>query len=236
MNLTSLLLTADGSHSVMSGEWNASYHSLNGAIQESNHIFIEAGFNEALKSGNTNLRILEIGMGTGLNVLLTYLEAQNKNVQIHYTALEPNPLPAEITNLLNYAQLLNLPDSRFLSSIHAAPWNESLPQPVGESDRTRTFILHKIKEKIERVALAGLFDLVYFDAFAPSVQPQIWQEEIFQKIYTILAPDAFLVTYCAQGDFKRTLKKIGFIVESLPGPARKREMTRAKTPQSTENV
>lgn len=218
-----LMTTADGSSSLFVPALDEHYHSIHGAIQESKHVFIQAGF-AAVDATITPLHILEMGLGTGLNALLTYLSNKNSSRTIYYTALEAHPLTVDLAQQLNYpAQLsLNQIDTDFFKSIHTAP----LEQIV---EVAPNFFLHKIPKKLEDVDLLNKhFHLVYFDAFAPSAQPELWTEMVFQKIYNSMTVKGVMTTYCAKGVVKRRLKKLGFMVESLPGPPRKREMTRAR--------
>ncbi len=218
-----LFETQDGSVSVFSQEYGVSYHSKYGAVQESRHVFIEAGLflSAILKK---ELRILEMGFGTGLNAFLTYLEARKLGLKIDYTAVEAYPLDASFFSKLNYPARLQAEAEQFIfEGLHTAAWNE-------EVALSNFFSITKIRETFQEVALAPQFDLVYFDAFAPNTQPELWEAALMQKMYGCLLPGGVLVTYCAQGAFKRTLKAAGFEVETLKGPPGKREMTRAIKP------
>ena len=221
-----IIKTADGSHSLYVKELNEHYHSIHGAIQESKHVFIEAGLNYFLKINPKNISILEIGFGTGLNTFLTYLKSTEINMPIHYTSLEAFPISMELVNELNYADLLS--DSKIdnsslkntFKSIHTCIWeNDNL--------LSDNFTLKKINKTLQKIIFNDTFDIIYFDAFGPRVQPELWTEEIFRKIYNNTSTKGVLVTYCAKGEVKRTLKKIGFTIESLQGPPGKREMLRA---------
>jgi tRNA U34 5-methylaminomethyl-2-thiouridine-forming methyltransferase MnmC len=212
--------TQDGSHSVFSEQYGVSYHSKYGAIQESRHVFIEAGLFYKLPMLKA-LSILEIGFGTGLNALLTLLEAERHSAHIHYEAIEAFPLTLEQAHQLNYPAVLGLPDDddRFLQ-LHLADWGQR--QPIGPH-----FSLRKRHERFEAVEDDAAFDLIYFDAFAPSAQPELWEADVLARMYRALKPGGLLVTYCAKGVVKRQLKQLGFTIEALPGPPGKREMTRA---------
>jgi len=209
--------TLDGSSTIFIPEWNERYHSKNGAIQESLYVYIEKGL---LHLSINNIRILEIGLGTGLNVLLTLLY-QRTGTNIQYNALEPNPLPYEIYQNLNYTHMIGqgVFNSTF-QIIHQSP--ENLPQILNNR-----FIFIKHFQKIQEFSSSEKFDLVYWDAFGPRVQPEMWSLDLCQKVYELLNVGGIIVTYCSQGQFKRNLKQVGFLVESLPGPPFKREMTRA---------
>ncbi|EAY24605.1 conserved hypothetical protein [Microscilla marina ATCC 23134] len=222
-----IIETEDGSHTLFSKTFNEIYHSRRGAIEESHHVFIDAGLKYLLEH-KTELTILEVGFGTGLNALLTALEVHRTSHKINYFGVEPFPVPSAVVEQLNYPQLIDQPSAADLyKGLHECPWNEW--QAVESS-----FQLYKAPATIEALftqhALENIptFDLVYFDAFAPSKHPEIWTLEVLQGIRQHLASGAILVTYCAKGQFKRDLKAAGFELESLPGPHFKREMTRGK--------
>ena len=221
--IPTIIKTSDGSHSLYSAELNEHYHSIYGAIQESNHVFINAGFKK-INSENSELfeiKILEIGLGTGLNVFLTFLESEKLNGCIRYHAIEAFPLTIDLIEKLNYVDYLTAEKYRTVfNQIHTSEWEK----PTKFSDQ---FIFTKVDEKIQDCTLKTKFNLIYFDAFGPRVQPEMWTEEVFSKLYSTLELNGYLVTYCAKGQVKRTLKKVGFSIESLPGPAGKREMIRA---------
>jgi tRNA U34 5-methylaminomethyl-2-thiouridine-forming methyltransferase MnmC len=214
-----LLITSDGSHTLTVPGTTEHYHSVHGAIAESQHIYINAGLKYAL-SDNKHLNILEIGFGTGLNALLTYSELAKLNVSCDYTAVEAFPLGKDIFTQLNYTELLNVQLSVFLK-MHTSEWNT-------KTEISSSFKLLKIHENACKIKLpANTFNLVYFDAFSPAIQPEMWTKEIFSSIYSSMKENALLTTYCTKGDVKRTLKGIGFIISKLPGPTGKREILRA---------
>jgi tRNA U34 5-methylaminomethyl-2-thiouridine-forming methyltransferase MnmC len=200
---------------------NEHYHSTFGAITESMHIFIRAGLN-VLGPGK-DVTIFEAGFGTGLNALLTCIEASRTNSRILYYSLEKYPVATDLIMQLNYPEFLdNAHDTRDLfQSIHMAPWDVT----VSINDRFR---LHKIKGDLNDFVAPFSYDLVYFDAFAPGKQPELWRTEIFGRIFNSLLPGGILVTYCVKGDVKRAVKSAGFLIEKLPGPAGKREILRAR--------
>ena len=214
--------TEDGSHTLFNESLGEHYHSTHGAIQESLHIFIQAGL-QAVEKKSGKINILEIGFGTGLNALLSFHEAENMNCNINYVAIEPIKLDKSIYTQLNYAQLLkNDKLQTILLTMHDIPWN--IPNYISES-----FILNKIEGKLQELELAeNAFDLVYFDAFSPEIQPELWEEHIFKSIYTAMKNKGILTTYSAKGSVKRALKAVGFEVELLPGPIGKRQITRAR--------
>lgn len=210
-------ITRDGSSTIFLPEWNERYHSKNGALQESLYVYIQQGLSQILKN---KIHILEIGFGTGLNALLTYIH-QKANSFIDYTTIEPYPLPKEIILQLNYFQLEPLKNyANILTLLHQCSFNQ-----VVSLNSNFLFIKHPIK--IQDFSTIKRFDLVYWDAFGPRVQPEMWSLDLCQKIYNLLNPKGIIVTYCSQGQFKRNLKQTGFQVEVLPGPPFKREMTRA---------
>ncbi len=218
--------TQDGSHSILSEKFGVSYHSKYGAIQESMHVFIEAGL-RARMSEAQQLNVLGIGFGTGLNALLTCIEAENQQFKIDYTAIEAYPLSPDIIRLLNYIRQLQLsPQDNFFDKIHDAAWeNRVAIHPC--------FSIEKNKMRFEEIEVENAFDVIFFDAFAPNSQPELWEAPLFQKMYHALRPHGILTTYCAKGIVKRSLKSVGFQIEALPGPPGKREMTRAsKMPES----
>lgn len=216
-----LITTSDGSHSIYIPELDEHYHSVHGAIQESKHVFIEAGFNYAAAKNNT-LHILEIGLGTGLNALLTLLETANTKLHVHYTSIEAFPISAEMAAQLNYIELLHAqPFTANFERMHSCEWEK-------EIDILPNFSFCKRKTSLLEISLErSHYNLIYFDAFGPPKQPEMWTEPIFQKMYNCIKPEGTLVTYCAKGEVKRTLKKVGYTVESLQGPPGKREMVRA---------
>ncbi len=218
--------TQDGSHSILSEEFGVSYHSKYGAIQESMHVFIEAGLHPRMHE-TQQLDVLGIGFGTGLNALLTCIEADKQQVKIDYTAVEAYPLSLEIISQLNYTTELQLTSQdNFFDKIHDATWeNRVAIHPY--------FSIEKNNMRFEEIDAENAFDVIFFDAFAPNSQPELWEAPMFQKMYKALRSNGILTTYCAKGVVKRTLKSVGFTIEALPGPPGKREMTRAlKMPKS----
>lgn len=218
-----IILTEDGSSSLFVEELNEHYHSIHGALQESMHIFIQAGlFSEDLKNRET-IYILEIGFGTGLNALLTYFSALENHKTIYYTAIEPYPLTSKEVQLLNYTDFIEHPSANLiLGKLHETTWEQS--QEIDD----RFFLCKQKQSALEIPYPCEEFDLVYFDAFAPDVQPELWREELFEKIYLSMKQESILITYSTKGIVKRALKNTGFQLEKLPGPKGKREILRAK--------
>jgi tRNA U34 5-methylaminomethyl-2-thiouridine-forming methyltransferase MnmC len=218
-----IVFTADGSHTVSVPEMNVTYHSVHGAIRESRHVFIEAGLHYA--SGRFTqpgaLQILEIGLGTGLNTLLTLTEAENNQQQIHYTALEPFQLSTEEITSLNYCEQLNRNDLRDIFTIlHTSDWEKDIAL-------TPCLTIHKTRQSLLHFTTTEQYDLVYFDAFAPAAQPELWTKQVFENLYQLLSPGGTLVTYCSKGDVRRAMQEAGFNIEKIAGPPGKREMIRA---------
>ena len=220
MKLPEIIYTEDGSSSLFSVELNEAYHSKYGAINESRHVFIDAGFNSLTIKSSIN--ILEIGFGTALNAWLTLLECTEKRSHIYYHALEPFPLSSSIYSQLNYAEIITdqQPKNLFLS-LHETAWNSNIKL-------NEFFNLKKQNQKLEETTLHNdFYDLVYYDAFSPAVQPELWIAAIFEKINKAMRINGIFVTYSAKGSVRRNLKEAGFEVERLPGPRGKREMIRA---------
>jgi tRNA U34 5-methylaminomethyl-2-thiouridine-forming methyltransferase MnmC len=218
MNL-SIQNTTDGSQTIYSEYFQETYHSIHGAITESLHVFIAAGLNSC---NGSNISVFETGFGTGLNALLTMLEAEKLKKKIVYHSIELFPLDKDIIQSLNYSSSLNFDQSLF-EKMHETPWNE-------EVEITEHFSLKKIKADMLTYQHSAQYHVVYFDAFSPSRQPEMWTEEIFARLASSMYPGGILTTYCAQGHVRRTLQKTGFTVERLPGPPGKREMLRGILP------
>lgn len=210
--------TADGSFTLYVPELDEHYHSVKGALTESQHIFIDMGLKH---SQATNPYILEIGLGTGLNCFLTYLTSKETGQTIHYTGIERFPLSEEVIDQLDYATLIGKGEKEIYQAIHQAAWNkEVLLSPH--------FSLHKIEGDFTQYSFLGKYDLIYFDAFAPEKQPEMWEQPLFDMLYELLNPGGILTTYCAKGVVRRMLQAAGFTVERLAGPpGGKREILRA---------
>lgn len=217
------IITGDGSHSIGIPDMNVTYHSVHGAIQESRHVFIEAGLNYVMNNAiSPPLSIFEMGLGTGLNAFLTAIEAEEKKIRIQYTAVEKFPIhPAEV-KLLNYPEVLGHAD--LFHKIYDSKWNE--PIRINEY-----FTLEKLETDLLTFSSSQHFNLIYYDAFAPNTQPELWTKEVFDKLFLMIRPGGVLVTYCSKGDVRRAMIAAGFSVKKLPGPPGKREMLRATSPQ-----
>lgn len=210
-------LTADGSATLFVEKLDEHYHSVHGAVQESKHVFIQAGLATKAKEKN-NIAILEMGFGTGLNALLSFDFAIQNDIQMDYHTLEKYPIEKEVVHQL-YKQDTNYQHQHFFS-IHEAQHSQKININQHIFFTKHITDIHDFSSEIK-------FDILYYDAFAPSAQPDLWTEAIFKKIFNMLRQDGFLVTYCAKGVVKRALKSVGFFVVSLPGPIGKREMTKA---------
>ncbi|GAO42009.1 tRNA (5-methylaminomethyl-2-thiouridine)(34)-methyltransferase MnmD [Flavihumibacter petaseus] len=224
-----LQVTGDGSPTVAVPSLQVSYHSRHGAIQESMHVFIHAGLDPVLQQTTGTISILEMGFGTGLNALLTAIAAPDR--MISYEACEKFPLEDDLVRSLNYCQLLERNDMETLFlQLHQSPWEK----PVAITPR---FTLVKHQVALENFAPQQVFNLIYFDAFAPAAQPELWTTAIFSKLYASLEEEGILVTYCSKGDVRRAMTAAGFTVEKLKGPPGKREMVKAvKQTRTTNNI
>lgn len=211
-----LVITNDGSHSLFVPEINECYHSKHGAIVEAEHVFIKNGFSIANKP---QLNILEIGFGTGLNALLTAQKANSKKVNVKYHTMELFPVTKDNYSKLNFTELIGSEDDALLN-LHKSTWEE-------EHKISSYFSITKNNTSLEEYNTKVKFDIIYFDAFSPEKQPELWEDNIFKKMHHFLKEDGFLVTYCAKGIVRRTLQAVGFEVISLDGPPGKRQMTRA---------
>ncbi|MFT4678217.1 MAG: tRNA U34 5-methylaminomethyl-2-thiouridine-forming methyltransferase MnmC [Litorivivens sp.] len=212
--MRSWIETNDGSLSLYVDELDETYHSRHGAVTESLHVFIENGLNQF--ANNSDVNILEVGFGTGTNCMLTISEALNRKV--YYRALEPKPLtPIEWSRVIELG--MPLIDNKFLKAIVSCTSHTKLSE---------SFDLEIIKSTLQEAALEpNSIDLIYYDAFGPRAQPEMWTVDCFQKLYNCMKTGGILVTYCAKGQVRRDLKSCGFEMERLPGPPGKREMLRA---------
>jgi tRNA U34 5-methylaminomethyl-2-thiouridine-forming methyltransferase MnmC len=222
---TEIRQTKDGSATLFVPELNEHYHSVNGALQESQHVFIRAGLEYLWQNRPEvpEVTLLEVGFGTGLNALLTLQQTMLRQKVVFYYTLEKYPLAPALMEEMHFERFMPYPEvTPYLLPLHLTPWNE----PV---TLTPYFTLHKsIADLRSYPFTTGTYDLIYFDAFAPEKQPELWTDVIFERLFAALKPGGILVSYCAKGSFKRSLKAAGFTVATLPGPAGKREMTRAR--------
>lgn len=211
--------TADGSPTLYRRDIDEHYHSVKGAIAEGRHVYVDAGWREAAASGHRPVRVLEIGFGTGLNAALTARAAREEAVATEYFSVELYPLPAD--TLAGFAPWVDEDVRGDFQAVNVARWGE--PEWINER-----FVLTKIEGDLLTMELPEGISAVYFDAFAPEKQPEMWDEAVFRKIFRAMAPGGVLTTYCAKGRVRRMLNEIGFVTERLPGPpGGKREILRA---------
>ena len=220
MSSLKIITTHDGSHSLLNEQLNETYHSVHGALQESKHVFIQHGLDFASKNlGKSTINILEVGFGTGLNALLSLQRAIANDLTIQYTTLEAFPVEESIWSKLNYVESARVKEQ--FEKLHWVEWNES-------ENIALNFILKKLHTTLQQVVLEiNHYDLIYFDAFAPNKQPEMWELPMLRKIAEVMKPGGLFVTFCAKGQLKRDLRSVGLTVETLPGPPGKREMVRA---------
>ncbi|QDO93928.1 tRNA (5-methylaminomethyl-2-thiouridine)(34)-methyltransferase MnmD [Formosa sediminum] len=217
------ITTADGSSTIYLPDLDETYHSRHGAVQEALHVFITSGLQYSLQQHPDceERAILEIGFGTGLNAFLTCLEAESLLCKINYFGVEAYPITTSDLNQINYAQTIK--DGRFVSifnALHTCSWD--VKQAI-----TSSFFLTKQQKSFKDIEDVGKYDIIYFDAFGPRKQPELWGESIFSIMYNALKSGGVLVTYCAQGNARRAMQAVGFNVARIPGPPGKREMLRA---------
>lgn len=217
-----LIVTGDGSHSIEVPELGVSYHSVHGAIQESRHVFIEAGFyaSDRLERSDA-LKIFEVGFGTGLNALLTLIESEKHNLKIFYETIEAYPLTLDEAKQLNYCSILEREGlQKDFELLHECEWAK-------ETVISANLTFKKTRANLLNFETPGTFELIYFDAFDPNVQPELWTQEIFESMFSMLRPRGILTTYSSRGTVRRGMQAAGFVVEKIPGPPGKREIVRA---------
>ncbi|WP_455250233.1 MnmC family methyltransferase [Porphyromonas sp.] len=262
--------TEDGSLTLYTPRFGEHYHSTHGAVQESAHIYLGLGLRQRLEQWTEReraaLRCFEVGFGTGLNALLSWMEAERSHRLIHYYSIERYPIPAELYRQLHYelstASPLSTADGSELSCEEAPALAEPAARPAAQGTReagsstsstslgslgdshsalmqlheaawdedvtlSRYFVLHKISGDLNALPFPAELDLIYYDAFSPESQPELWREELFAQLRCCCRPGAILTTYCAKGEVRRRLERSGFSVERLPGPPGKREVLRA---------
>lgn len=217
----SIITTADGSKTIQIEDWNEHYHSVHGALQEAKHVYIEMGLHEFINRHpeQKQLSILEIGFGTGLNAMLTATDISASKTMITYHGIEAYPVSNEELKALEYDTLVPS-SSQIFDKLHSTSW--------GVEHKILThFTLVKRQEFFSDLEDLNTFDIVYFDAFGPRVQPELWTVTIFELIFRAMRAQGILVTYSAKGSVRRALQEVGFSVERLSGPPGKREMLRA---------
>ncbi|SED08411.1 tRNA U34 5-methylaminomethyl-2-thiouridine-forming methyltransferase MnmC [Tenacibaculum sp. MAR_2009_124] len=210
-----IIITSDGSTTIHLPDWDEQYHSKHGAIQEAYHVFIKYGL-ESIKKKEVS--ILEIGFGTGLNCFITFLESKRI---INYTGVEAYPIEKDEIKKLNYVSELNAEKYKnIFDKLHEVSWEK-------EHHISKLFSLKKQQKFFKEIKDSDCYDLIYFDAFGARVQPDLWTEDIFRKMFEAIKNEGVLVTYSAKGSTRRAMEAVGFSVERLPGPPGKREMLRA---------
>lgn len=215
-------LTADGSHTIVLKDRNISYHSTHGAIAESMHVFIQAGLLPLLATASSRpLAVLEIGFGTGLNALLSMREAMRNKQPVFYTGIELFPVTASEAVMLNYGEKLFMQEA--FRKIHLSEWEKPVQLDT-------YFTLEKKQVAVQELVVKNNYNCIYFDAFAPTEQPEMWTDAVFQKLYKFLQPDGVLVTYSSKTTVRNAMKQAGFSIRKIPGPYGKREMVRAEKP------
>lgn len=212
-----IFITKDGSSSIRVPELNENYHSEHGAIQESKHIYINNGLNYKIKT-LPEINIFEVGFGTGLNAVLTFLEVKNTDIKINYTSIEKYPLTKKEIKDINFVNKLNIDYNTFLK------FHDNWDKIVKISDN---FNLLKINGDFKTYNFNNKFDIIYFDAFAPNIQPNLWTSEIFNKTENALNKSGIIITYSVKGDVKRILKSLNFTLQQPEGPPGKRNILRA---------
>ncbi len=213
-------ITGDCSHTLFVKELNETYHSTKGSINEARHVFIQKGLCDYVQeTGLKDIAVFEVGFGTGLNAHLAQLFANENNVCVNYIVVEVFPLEMEIIKQLNFTELIPSDQFQFLS-LHKAAWDK----PVVLDNN---FTMTKLHQKLDDISPLKEIDVIFFDAFAPDVQPELWTKAVFEKMHDFLKVRGVLVTYCAKGIVKRTIKEVGFELETLEGPPGKREMIRS---------
>jgi tRNA U34 5-methylaminomethyl-2-thiouridine-forming methyltransferase MnmC len=216
-----LITTGDGSKSIFMPAADETYHSRHGAVQESRHVFIKMGWEKVLEQ-RKEISILEMGFGTGLNAFLVLLETMSDaSVQVHYTSLEAFAVNIEMALQLNYAAQCGGVGAGLFEQLHRCDWNKAVPVAANFSFEKRQIRLEDFRGE------ESVYDLIFFDAFAPRVQPELWTKEVFAHMYSCLRAGGILVTYCAKGEVRRNMQAAGFTVARLAGPPGKREMLRA---------
>ncbi|MCB0400249.1 MAG: tRNA (5-methylaminomethyl-2-thiouridine)(34)-methyltransferase MnmD [Winogradskyella sp.] len=234
-----IITTSDGSKTIQIEDWNEQYHSIHGAIQEANHVFIKHGLLFYLEDCHTERRslsevevsrsandishpinIFEIGFGTGLNAFLTFLKAKELQQPINYVGVEAYPVKTHEIQQLNYVELISEKHKDEFENMHHISWE-------AKHNISPIFTLEKQEKFFKDITDENAFDIIYFDAFGARVQPELWTEDIFAIMFKALKNNGVLVTYSAKGSVRRAMQAVGFTVERLPGPPGKREMLRA---------
>jgi len=212
-----IIQTKDGSHTLYSIQFDEIYHSRNGAVAESEHIFIRSCLDTF---SDDVINVFELGFGTGLNALLSWVYAEEKNIRINYHSIELYPISQALIAQINYPDMVGHKEK--FQQLHETGWNEAI-------DLSANFSLHKVKASVLDMRLPqATINAIFFDAFSPDKQPELWTAEVFAKMFDMLAPEGILVTYCSKSYVRKNMQQAGFQIEKLPGPHGKRDMVRAK--------
>lgn len=219
--------TEDGSLTLYAPTFGEHYHSMHGAVQESEHIYLGLALRERMSSwqeGDAPLRLFEVGFGTGLNALLSWREAEERHIPLQYYSIEKFPITPELYEALHYEGLGEEREVKDqLLRLHTAPWDEAV-------ELSPFFTLYKLRGDLTTCTFPEKLSVIYYDAFSPESQPELWAEELFQRLGQVASSGAILSTYCAKGEVRRRLQRSGFLVERLPGPPGKREVLRGRIP------
>lgn len=219
--------TSDGSLTFYIPEIDEHYHSTNGAVVEANHVYLQEALSHYYhhRAGDEKqpIRILEVGFGTGLNAFLTLIKAEELGIPVYFTTLELYPLSTDQIKMLNYPAQIAPDKVTDYEALHTAAWDHLV-------NISTFFSIEKREMDLVNQSLDGVFDVVYFDAFAPDKQPEMWSDAIYKKIFDVVSPGGVLTTYCAKGVVRRGFQSAGFAMERIPGPPGKREMLRATKP------
>lgn len=216
----SIIKTSDGSVTLYNASLDEHYHSVHGAVQESRHVFIKNGLEHYAERHSGKIRILEVGFGTGLNALLAFVFSGDNKRAVDYSGLEPFPLEPDVYQQLNYNRSVGGEVNAVMNKMH-------INAGKGAVKLSEHFVFRVEQLKVQDFFSEEKFNVVFYDAFAWSAQPEMWSADVFMRLSEMMSEDGVLVTYAAKGEIKRNLKAAGFTVESLPGPPRKREMVRA---------
>ena len=219
--------TEDGSLTLYAPTFGEHYHSTHGAVQESEHIYLGLALRERMSSwreGDAPLRLFEVGFGTGLNALLSWREAEERHIPLQYYSIEKFPITPELYEALHYEGLGEEREVKDqLLRLHTAPWDEAV-------ELSPFFTLYKLRGDLTTCTFPERLSVIYYDAFSPESQPELWAEVLFQRLGKVASSGAILSTYCAKGEVRRRLQRAGFLVERLPGPPGKREVLRGRIP------
>lgn len=223
MSNLQIIKTSDGSDTLFNSDIQEHYHSINGAYEESLHVFINSGLKHYIENNeNSQINIFEVGFGTGLNAILTHNFIKKYNIKINYFTIEKFPLEKKIYEKLNFSNFLDTESQDIFLKIHNLEWN-SYPNKISDK-----FSITKIKSDFIDFQINFKIDILYFDAFSYDKQPEMWSEKIFSNLFKSTNENGILTTYASKGIIKQNLRNSGFIVKRLPGINGKRHIVRAE--------